>query len=254
MIGGDDVARSAFRVSLREQPSSPSLATQELDPSDILEVHDVAEAIARAEALVRTPVPRSRPSLDLFEELGRRRPTDDAVGPATPATGRISTVPPPPRTAELAATTTTTNALPAIAPVLHVPTFMPPAMGGSGSPEDDAYFHPGGRIRGFGEMTLDGYRPEATLLVRLRQRRTRFTWWIAGALVLLAAFATAAVVTPAGDDPVVKTGDRAARRPDGARGVVFASSGAKARAAGAPSPTALGAIPVLDVRTLPRAR
>lgn len=246
MIGGDDVARSAFRVSLREQPSSPSLATQELDPSDILEVHDVAEAIARAEALVRTPVPRSRPSLDLFEDLGRRRPTDDAVGPATPATGRITTVPPPPQQ-------TAAEAVPALPlpPVFHIPTFVPPA---AGSPEDDAYFHPGGRIRGFGEMTLDGYRPEATLLVRLRQRRTRFTWWIAGALVLLTAFATAAVVTPAVDEPVVKTGDRAARRPDGARAVVFASTGAKARTSGSPTQVSIGAVPVLDVRTLPRAR
>lgn len=276
IAGGDDVAKSAFRVSLREQPSSPSLAsqTQELDPADILEVRDVAEAIARAEAVIRTPLPRST-GPDLFEDLARRadrvperaeakreRPTDDAVGPAIAAPARISTLPPPPAPAA----STSSHALPtAIAeerrdaaaslpggPILHLPVTVP-------GPEDDAYYHPGGRIRSLAEMTLDGYRPESTLMVRLRQRRSRLTWWVAGALVLLSTFSAAALVTPSDAEPVAKTASPAARLREADR-VEFSSTPAKMPDLGA---TRLvsghvahphGRVPVLDVKSLPRAR
>ncbi len=250
IAGGDGVAKSAFKVSLREQPSSPSLATQELDPADILEVHDVAEAIARAEALVRTPIPRSRP--DLFEALAKR-PTDDTAGPAVAASARISSVPPPPAPAEepesaQAAPVAVPPRL--VAPVLHVPLHVP-------GPEDDAYYHPGGRIRGFAEMTLDGYRPEATILVRLRQRRTKMTWWVAGALVLLTTFFGAAMITPGSDlEPTLTTASPVVRA-RGPESVGWASTPTKK----ADMPSAArshllhaGSVPVLDVNSLPRAR
>lgn len=264
IAGGDDVARSAFWVSLREQPSSPSLVTQELDPADILEVRDVAEAIARAEALVRTPVPfaNAKPSSsrDLFEELGTRaersRPTDDAVGPATPAAPRVSTVPPPPAPEAIssAAAEQPEPSAPAVraaapAPILHVPTAVP-------GPEDDAYFHPGGRIRGFADVTLDGYRPESTLLVRLRQRRSRLVWVVAGALVLLSTFSAAALVTPAPLVEVARSAPQGSRSREAPTRVTFASSRAKLARLDAvsPSPPRTAGVPMFDVKNLPRAR
>ena len=95
---GDSVAKNAFRVALLAAPSaedtpSPANRTQELDPNDILEVRDMAEAIARAEQIVSAPrssrpsPPSSRRNVgesDLFESLGRR-PTDDTAGPAAAA-------------------------------------------------------------------------------------------------------------------------------------------------------------------------
>lgn len=233
IAAGDDIARSAFWLALREQPSSPSLVTQELDPSDILEVRDVAEAIARAEALVRkaslkSPAPPASPvpdRTDLFDALGAR-PTDDAAGPAAAALSRPSTLPPPPAACgeeptellteedvELlsadeppvvgergateavgtdAAASAPERAAP-MAPILRIQTAN--ARDRVPGPEDDAYFHPGGRIRGMADVTLDG-RPEPTLLVRLRARRGRLSRVVGGALVALATLAGAALLAP----------------------------------------------------------
>lgn len=283
IAGGDDVARSAFWVSLREQPSSPSLVTQELDPADILEVRDVAEAIARAEAIVRTPIPFPKPSSsrDLFDELAtrspRHRPTDDAVGPATPAAPRVSTVPPPPAPAEAveleAAEVEELEAEPAphaarvpavVAmaaepvriPAPSAPVLLVPAV--PAGPDEDAYFHPGGRIRGFGEVTLDGYRPDSTLLVRLRQRRSRLGWVVTGALVLLTTFSAAALLTPGPVVEVARTAPLGSPARETPTRITFASSRAKlARldaSAPAPLPAKAAGMPVFDVKSLPRAR
>ena len=74
---GDSVARNAFRVALLtarpDDTPLPVNTTQELDPNDILEVRDMAEAIARAEQIVAAPR-SSGPSLlrvegDIFESL-----------------------------------------------------------------------------------------------------------------------------------------------------------------------------------------
>jgi hypothetical protein len=60
--------------------------------------------------------------------------------------------------------------------------------------DEDAFYHPAGRIRTLADVTLDGYRPEPTLMLRLRQRRQSFTWFVAaivGGLALFAIFAVA---------------------------------------------------------------
>jgi hypothetical protein len=168
---GDKAARHAFRTGLREESTPlPLISTLELDAHDILEVQDVADAIARAEQLV--PAPRSsRPrTFDIFEALGKR-PTDDAVGPATPAPPRIDTPLPPPL---------------ATAPRVVIP----PAP-----PSDDAFYQPAGRVRTLADATLDGGLPPA-FLVEAQSRRRRFAVVAVAILVPLAAIALVALLGP----------------------------------------------------------
>src|SRR5688572_19144156 len=104
IAGGDQSARNAFLTTLRDDSSRRVVdvgranPTQELDPSDILEVKDLANAIERAERSMLTPLPvptsawgpREAPAqysraLDMFEALGTSDPdpaTDDTAGPA----------------------------------------------------------------------------------------------------------------------------------------------------------------------------
>jgi hypothetical protein len=201
---GDSVARKAFRVGLlaaaREQGDTPLPVntTQELDPSDILEVRDMAEAIARAEQLVAAPrssrpVSRRNAPADIFESLGRR-PTDDTAGPATPAPAAtaaqllrplsVTRPQPPVPVAQYVAPPPVPVAQPIAAEmVLSLPVV-----------EDDAYFHPAGRIRSLAEVTLDGYRPEPTLLLRARARRKNFSWILGAVLLPVAILAAIAIL------------------------------------------------------------
>lgn len=174
---GDSAARNAFRVGLREDTPLPiANTTQELDPNDILEVRDMAEAIARAELIVRAP--RSSGSLralpserDIFDALvDSERPTDDTAGPATHKPATLTPIPPAPSAPRYVT--------------------MPSAPS---SPEDDAYYHPAGRMRSLADVTLDGYRPEPTLLMRARSRRKSLSWILAAALVPLVALAAFAI-------------------------------------------------------------
>ena len=190
---GDSVARNAFRVALltaapNETPL-PVNTTQELDPSDILEVRDMAEAIARAEQIVTAPR-SSRPSsrrnvADIFESLGR--PTDDTAGPATPAPVAIATIMAHATAAQLLRPESVTRPLtPISALVLSLPVAQPVT-------EEDAYFHPAGRIRSLADVTLDGYRPEPTLLLRARGRRKSISWILGAALLPLLVLAAIAI-------------------------------------------------------------
>jgi hypothetical protein len=167
----DQQARDAFRVGLREEPSRPN-ATQELDPNDILEVQDVAQALARVEERLR---PR-RSDLDVFDSLVGRRATDDAAGPARHSPVRPTPIPP--------------------RPPASTPPPLPPR------PEDDAYFHPMGRIRTLADVTLEGYRPEPTILLRLRQRRSKLSWVVAAVLVPFAVLGVGALALGATAAPV----------------------------------------------------
>jgi hypothetical protein len=203
---GDSVARNAFRVALANAAYETPLpiasdawgqvnGTQELDPSDILEVHDMAEAIARAEKIVGAPRSSAKGLTDIFDALGQRK-TDDAIGPAIAAPAGIPT-PIPPRFVDMP------RALPLAQPQPHPqPLLLPlplPALStqraaASGvMSEDDAYFHPVGRMRSLADVTLDGYRPEPTLLLRARTRRKSFSWILAAALVPLLALAAFAI-------------------------------------------------------------
>lgn len=173
----DQQARDAFCVGLREEPSRPN-ATQELDPNDILEVQDVAEALAQAESRLRAS------DLDVLDARLPRRPraaaraTDDAAGPARHS---------PVRTVEA----------PRTPPPSPAPSSSPPA------PEDDAFFHPMGRIRTLADVTIEGYRPEPTVMVRIRERRGKLSWVVAGILVALAVLtATAMAVETTVSAPV----------------------------------------------------
>lgn len=173
---GDSAARNAFRVALLtatpDETPLPVNRTQELDPSDILEVRDMAEAIARAEQLVaapRTARPSSRRHVhaaDMFETLGRL--TDDTAGPATPAPMQAREA--VPHHDQHAASAVVLSVARPVTPVLPVT-------------EDDAYFHPAGRMRNFADSTLEGYRPEPTMLLRAQARRKSFSW-ILGAVLL----------------------------------------------------------------------
>ena len=198
---GDSVARNAFRVGLRQDTPLPTVAsTQELDPSDILEVRDMAEAIARAEKIVAAPRSSRTRGPDIFEALGR--PTDDTAGPATAAPPRQTPVPPPP-----APSVPRFIAMPAapMAPAPAPPSRHAIPTGPTGA-EDDAYFHPAGRMRAFADVTLDGYRPEPTLLLRAASRRKRYSWVLLAAvlpLVALAGFAISETASAAGEATVV---------------------------------------------------
>ena len=261
---GDSVARNAFRIGLRTDTplpiSSSPIAmnaamnaamsgmlgtagvTQELDPNDILEVQDMAAAIARAEMLLASPAPPvaygGRP--DMFEALGRRA-TDDTAGPATPAPPYASFPTP-------------------IPPPLHTPTplryvTMPSVLTGA---EDDAFYHPVGRMRSLADMTLDGYRPEPTLLVRAATRRKRYSWVMAAALLpllALAAFAGFASTDSASASSPSSTtiGPRSPAAPAAAAAgkTPLTTTSALSKAQHAP---AIAAPPVFDVNSLPTAR
>lgn len=267
---GDSVARNAFRVGLREETPLPiaGLArsrsggagvTQELDPGDILEVQDMAEAIARAEQLVRTPPPRSSAPAsapDMFDDLGRRstpgtRATDDTAGPASPAPPYAAARPTP---APPSSSTRTATAI-TPAPVPRYVT-MPSAA------EDDAFFHPIGRIRSLADVTLDGYRAEPTLLVRAASRRKRFAWIFVAALLPLLVLAAIAVFANTGAaSPIAAVARVRVREPSvTARGrTPLATTSARAKsgigaspASGSVAPASLApTTPVVDVKSLP---
>lgn len=242
---GDKTARDAFRVNLREDTPLPVGSTQELDPGDILEVRDVAEAIARAEQIVAAP--RSSRPRDIFDALAR--PTDDAVGPATPAPARITPIPAPP-SSPLPTVLPPVAVAPAVTSTVRLPRIE--------VPEEDAYFHPvGGRIRTLADATLDGYRPEPTLLVRARVRRTRFAWIAAAVLVALAGLAVAALFASA--RPSAPTANAAPPPPTTTEpsAPTKVSASPRARQTAAPAkPTAAPeapSVPVFDVKSLPTA-
>lgn len=246
LANGDRSARNAFRVGLVEEPSRPNL-TQELDPSDILEVQDVAAAIARAEDLVRKEKSsgdlgaNKGGGLDVFDALLKRtatpvpgtlrspRITDDAAGPA----GYRAVVPTPVPPAAKAAAVVVPKPPPA--PVVRVPA----AVEG----EEDAYFHPGSRIRTLADQTLESYRPEPTLMVRIRQRRGKLSWVAAAVLLPLVLLAAIGLWVGSADaaTPMV------AQAP---KHVTFAKV-----AVPPPAPVkAAPAAPSFDVKTLPTAK
>lgn len=183
---GDESARNAFRAFLRDDASQSSVAslvtqTQEIDAADILEVKNLASAIARAElALHESSRPRS--SRDMFADLGI--PTDDCSGPAVYVAPRVTPVPP-------AKPSTTAKAEPARAATLlfaHEPLVDPI--------DDDAYLQPAGRMRSMADVTLDGVRLDSTLEVALQNRRSRLGRIVAGAVAALAVIAIAALAVP----------------------------------------------------------
>jgi hypothetical protein len=167
--------------------------------------------------------------------------------------------------------------------ILSVPAAASSFSGGAAAPEDDAYYHPAGRIRGLADVTLDGYRPEPTLLVRARSRRQSYSLVLIAALlplVVLAAFtifgrtevASATTTTSA----VTSTaGATVTAAPSGAPQVAVAIAspavlavGPTAKAAPPAAPpraatpaattrtarTASDGVPVFDVKSLPTAR
>jgi hypothetical protein len=170
--GGDESARNAFRAYLRDDSSQLSIiSTEEMPPGDVLEVRNLGDAIERAERALRES---SRPR-DMFAELGG--PTDDASGPAVYARPTPTPIPPPLSTQPL--------------PVLLVPNDVPT--------EEDAFMQPSGRMRSFADETLDGYRADSTMEVRLGARRKSLTLVVGALLGLLAlavVFGVVAVCMP----------------------------------------------------------
>lgn len=268
------MARNAFRVGLREDTPLPFATarsgpgvTQELDPSDILEVQDMAEAIARAEKLVTGPLrpsqtllpPASPPSSgDIFEALGRR-PTDDTAGPATPApAGLLTPIPPAFSTpviglsaspASLASPAATPRSTPRYVTMPSAPTAL----------EDDAFYHPLGRMRSLADQTLDGYRPEPTLLVRAASRRKRFSWLFVAALLPLlvlagiAIFANADPSSPIVSSPRTPSIEAPSKLPLATTSASKLAPHTTAAEPAAKAPPAAAGTPVFDVNNLPSA-
>ena len=250
---GDSAARNAFRVALltpaADETPLPVNLTQELDPGDILEVRDMAEAIARAEQIVAAPRSSSRPitrrhpqapgfTTDLFESLGRR-PTDDTAGPATPAP--IGVVRPTPMPPAMTPVSAMVLSLPSAVPVIPVITS-----------DEDAYFQPAGRIRSLADVTLDGYRPEPTLLLRARARRRSFSWLFGAMLLPLVALAAYAITAhqDATEAPAAISTTTIAT----ATLVTSSKSSAKAAPpAAVPVGPVTPSVPVFDVNSLPTA-
>ena len=263
---GDSVAKNAFRVALLTADDTllPVNRTQELDPNDILEVRDMAEAIARAEQIVSAPRssrpagPSSRGEIretdiretDLFESLGRSR-TDDTAGPATPAPSASAMhLLRPEATIRPVALTPVPRSTPAHELILSLPT-----------PDEDAYFAPAPRFRSLADQTLDGYRPEPTLLVRARARR-RSIKWVTGAILLpllvLAAVATLGqkdAATPATSTTTIATATMNAAPPIVAAPAPKPVSVPGAAAAPTARPvTTSSSVPAFDVNNLPTAK
>jgi hypothetical protein len=268
---GDSVARNAFRVGLREDTPLPFATaranagqTQELDPNDILEVQDIAAAIARAEKLVSRssqtllmPVPAPSSGDDIFESLGHRRPTDDTAGPATPApVGVLTPVPPAYASAAPAASAASAASAAVVAPAPRYVT-MPSAPTAI---EEDAFYHPIGRMRSLADATLDGYRPEPTLLVRAASRRKRFSWLFVAALLpllVLAAIAIVASTDTTASSPIASSPRAPTVSASTKLSLATTSPASKSdtvtSAPPAPASKAAAGTPVFDVNSLPAA-
>ncbi len=117
--------------------------------------------------------------------------------------------------------------------------------------DEDAFYHPAGRIRTLADVTLETYRPEPTLMVRLRERRHALKWVVASVVVSLALFAIFAVA--------VGFGRRAAEHtPPPTAKPVATTTAAAATAAAKPVATTTAAapsapapdVPVFDVNSL----
>lgn len=283
------MARNAFRVGLRDTPLpvATAAATQELDPGDILEVQDMAEAIARAEQMVAAP--RSSPAAamarDIFDSLVDRsaprattasrseqaaspyatgRATDDTAGPATPAPSYAALgalIGAPPRSEF------SSSATPFTPPPPRYVTMPVPPSSGALSPDDDAYYHPAGRIRSLADATLEGYRPEPTLLVRAASRRKRFSGLLLAALlplVVLAGFAISSSIDVAGPanapatvtlkaSPAAPVRGKTALATTSAGSKVAVASPETALTSSPAAPSSPRGTPVFDVNSLPSA-
>lgn len=229
--GGDESARNAFRAYLRDESSQRGLVTtEEMTAADVLEVKNLADAIARAEEAMRAESSRPRSKRDMFAELAAA--TDDASGPAVFAAARPTPIPPPP-----AAAPAPIPPPPATDPVILVPN------------EEDAFLQPAGRMRSFADETLDGYRPEPTLELRIRARRSTASWVVAGAVAVLGIVAIAAFAlgrsAEAPAPPVVAAP---------AKTIAKVEEPQPARVDAPPATATIPVVPVMDVRSLPTAK
>lgn len=229
---GDKSARDAFRAGLRSDTPIPlpPVSTEELDAIDILEVGDVAEAIARAESTRRLPSAQSGP--DIFDVLATPRPIPTPLAPRS--TKRLDAVP----TDDLSG-----PALPATLDLIAL--------------ADDAFYHPGGRVRSLADVTLDGYRPEPTMLVRIRERRTRASWLVVALLLPLTALAVGAILSIAGEADTTRAQPQ--QSPAATTTTAHVATPAKAEPKKAelkkaePKPATVD-VPSFDVKSLPPAR
>jgi hypothetical protein len=118
--------------------------------------------------------------------------------------------------------------------------------------DEDAYYQPGGRIRTLADATLEAYRPEPTLLVRLRARRTTLSWVVLlllAPLALLAIFAVALTLGQA-SAPAQPPVTNAASMPVKAAPAAVTTSAAAPTTASPVAPAVTSQIPVLDVNNL----
>jgi hypothetical protein len=257
--GGDESARNAFRAILRDDSSQLSIiSTEEMSPGDVLEVKNLADAIERAERVMRES---SRPR-DMFAELGGAAPTDDASGPAVYAKPTLTPV--PPAVASLMATPlplppAMTSALATQPlPIIYVPMELPdderrsqpPNPASSPSNDEDAFLQPAGRMRHFAEETLDGYRPDTTMQVRSAgagQRRKTFAVVVGVALGVLVAALGAGVI--------VACLPKAEMKPDTKPVAVVATTTAEAPKTVEPKKEeTTSSVPTMNVNDLPTAR
>jgi hypothetical protein len=201
IAGADHRARNAFLATLKEYPSTTALLPVLVnEQTDVLEVRDLPKAIRRAEEVIRER--KSRPGSapeDIFDSLVANKKTDDTSGPHEYRRNTPTPVPPPPQTYRLIQATNGTLPLNTLSAQAAANLHIPPAV--RTAPililDEDAFYHPAGRIRGFADVTLDpdrSYVPESTLLMRIRQRRNLLAWVVAAVLApltLLALFGVA---------------------------------------------------------------
>ncbi|MEZ4260886.1 MAG: hypothetical protein R3B36_17550 [Polyangiaceae bacterium] len=99
---GDPIALLAFRAQLRDEPSWRHLVADQGDARDVLRIHDLGAAIARAERIVRGPAFGVLDAEGLDDETPTLEPPpmasfdDDCVGPAVYAPVLPTPIPPAP--------------------------------------------------------------------------------------------------------------------------------------------------------------
>ena len=126
--------------------------------------------------------------------------------------------------------------------------------------EDDAFYHPLGRMRSLADQTLDGYRPEPTLLVRAASRRKRFSWLFVAALLPLLVLAGIAIFANADPSSPIMSSPRTPTLSAPSKLPLATTSAASKLAAqttvaepAVKAPPAAAATPVFDVNNLPSA-
>ena len=246
-VATDDAIGPAIHAPYRPTPLPPRTSSIPLPPG----IARPATLLRAPEEVFATPIPTP---VNVAANVAAN------MTATTPSSAPLATLLPPPAPALLSVNATQPLAALSIPPAARTAPIL--------ILDEDAFYHPAGRIRTLADVTIDGYRPEPTLMVRLRERRHALKWVVAAIVASLALFAIFAVAVGFGratadrpapvsaEKPVATEPAKAATAPIATTPIATAPT-ATATATAAPAATPEAAptatapeVPVFDVNSL----